>query len=105
MHLRRIAELLFDRRRCPRLDELAEARARIRKTPGRQLDLELVERLPRLFHQTVFHNSLPCIISRNTLRLRRARTLLHFGVRRLRRQHLRVVSYALGCHAAEIRAA
>src|SRR5436190_7837483 len=57
MHLRRIAEFLFDRRRCRCLDELAEARARIRETPGRQLDLELVERLPRLFHQTVFHIS------------------------------------------------
>jgi len=54
MHLRRITEFFFDRRRCRRLDELAESRARIRKTPGRQLDLELVERLPRLFHQTVF---------------------------------------------------
>src|SRR5436190_6040005 len=49
--------------------------------------------------------SLPCIISRNTLRHRRARTLLHFGVRRLRRQHLRVVTHALGSHSAGIRAA
>ena len=44
VHLPRIGELLLESHRGSRLQELAEPRAGIRESPGRQFDRESVER-------------------------------------------------------------
>src|SRR5260370_15424574 len=46
MHVRGITEFFFDGAGGSELDELAESRASIRKAPRRQLDPEIIERLP-----------------------------------------------------------
>jgi hypothetical protein len=44
MNLAGVAELFFNGGGCGELQELPKARAGIRKTPGRQLDAEPIER-------------------------------------------------------------
>jgi hypothetical protein len=45
VHLPRVAELLLERGRRGRLQELPEARSGVRESPARQLDPEVVERM------------------------------------------------------------
>ena len=56
MHLARIGELLRGGGRRRGLQEFAEARARIREAPRRQLDLKRVQRRRDAFHLVIVHH-------------------------------------------------
>ena len=68
MNLRGIAELFFDGRCGRSLDELSEAGAGIGESPGRQFNIEFVERLP---------NSFDCFIVHSEVSIRWTDVLIH----------------------------
>ena len=58
LHLARIAELFFNRRCCRSLHKFAEARARVGKPPGRDLNAKVIERFGNRFPQPFFVTAL-----------------------------------------------